>query len=118
MQKSNQKFPFSYLFATVFLFARLAQLVRASRLHREGPGFESLSAHQGYNSKKSHGERGFGGGIRRNYVSFLFVFGGVIFEIGSPHSWQHPNSFEHSSQYFWYFHCTAPHILDTQSELH
>ena len=25
--------------------ARLAQLVRASRLHREGPGFESLSAH-------------------------------------------------------------------------
>ena len=26
--------------------ARLAQLVRASRLHREGRGFESLGAHQ------------------------------------------------------------------------
>ncbi len=25
---------------------RLAQLVRASRLHREGRGFESLTAHQ------------------------------------------------------------------------
>ncbi len=27
------------------MIARLAQLVRASRLHREGLGFESLSAH-------------------------------------------------------------------------
>ena len=27
-------------------FGRLAQLARASRLHREGRGFESLSAHQ------------------------------------------------------------------------
>jgi hypothetical protein len=28
-----------------FLYARLAQLVRAPRLHRGGPGFESLSVH-------------------------------------------------------------------------
>ena len=28
-------------------FGRLAQLVRASLLHREGQGFESLSAHSG-----------------------------------------------------------------------
>ena len=27
---------------------RLAQLARASRLHREGRGFESLSAHTGF----------------------------------------------------------------------
>ena len=28
------------------IFGRLAQLARASRLHREGRGFEPLSAHQ------------------------------------------------------------------------
>jgi hypothetical protein len=31
---------------TFFVLGRLAQLARASRLHREGRGFESLSAHQ------------------------------------------------------------------------
>jgi hypothetical protein len=30
----------------VIRYGRLAQLARASRLHREGRGFESLSAHQ------------------------------------------------------------------------
>ncbi len=33
-----------YTFLT-YNYARLAQLVRASRLHREGRGFESLGAH-------------------------------------------------------------------------
>ena len=31
---------------TLAVAGRLAQLARASRLHREGRGFESLSAHQ------------------------------------------------------------------------
>ena len=31
--------------STTFLFGQLAQLVRASRLHREGREFESLIAH-------------------------------------------------------------------------
>ena len=30
----------------MYRFGRLAQLIRASRLHREGQGFESLNAHQ------------------------------------------------------------------------
>ena len=37
-------------YATVF--GRLAQLVRASRLHREGREFESLTAHQSRSPKE------------------------------------------------------------------
>ena len=33
----------------MYRFGRLAQLIRASRLHREGQGFESLNAHQDLN---------------------------------------------------------------------
>ena len=47
-----------------FLFGDLAQLVRASRLHREGRGSESLSPHQNSKSK------------RRSAASLFFVFRG------------------------------------------
>ncbi len=34
------------MFICLYDYGRLAQLARASRLHREGQGFESLSAHR------------------------------------------------------------------------
>ena len=35
----------------IILYGRLAQLVRASRLHRECRGFESLNAHHFFNGE-------------------------------------------------------------------
>jgi hypothetical protein len=51
MASNGQKAARTLVSDMIFLYSiplvgRLAQLARASRLHREGRGFESLSAHQ------------------------------------------------------------------------